>query len=104
VPNPPVISHEARREALLKAANNRKRRAAFKRELAEGKRNWREALDSKEEAILRMRVKELLEALPGFGSIRAAAILDRVGISQTRRVQGLGSTQRQKLEIELKGR
>ncbi|MFM7874675.1 MAG: hypothetical protein ACKO8Y_08705 [Actinomycetota bacterium] len=51
-----------------------------------------------------MRVKELLEALPGFGSIRAAAILDRVGISQTRRVQGLGSTQRQKLEIELKGR
>jgi hypothetical protein len=104
MPNPPVISQEARRDALLKAANNRKRRAAFKRELTEGKRNWREALDSKEEAILRMRVKELLEALPGFGSIRAAAILDRLGISQTRRVQGLGSTQRQKLEIELKGR
>jgi ribosomal protein S13 len=42
--------------------------------------------------------------MPGFGSIRAQAILDRVGISSTRRIKGLGSTQRKKLEEELKGR
>lgn len=104
MPNPPEISTEARRQALAKAVEHRKHRAEFKRELAEGKRFWREALDSEVEAIQRMRIKELLESLPGFGTIRAVAILDRVGISHTRRIQGLGSTQRAKLELELKGR
>lgn len=102
--NPPQISIEARRAALAKAASHRKERAEFKRDLATGKRGWREALQSESEAIQRMRVKEMLESLPGFGSIRALAILERVGISSARRVQGLGSTQRQKLEEELKGR
>lgn len=104
MPNPPIISQEERREALLKAAQHRKERALFKRELAEGKRNWREALDSQAQSIRLMRVRELLESLPGFGSVRASAILDRIGISQSRRIQGLGSTQRKKLEVELKGR
>ena len=102
--NPPQISNEVRRAALEKAANYRKERAKFKREIAEGIRGWREAIESQSEAISRMRVKELLEAMPGFGSIRAQAILDRVGISSTRRIKGLGSTQRKKLEEELKGR
>lgn len=101
--NPPEISNEARR-ALEKAANYRRERAAFKRDIAEGKRGWREAIESQSEAISRMRVKELLESMPGFGSIRAQAILERVGISTTRRIKGLGSTQRKKLEEELSGR
>jgi hypothetical protein len=102
--NPPEISNEARRAALEKAANYRRERAAFKRDIAEGKRGWREAIESQSEAISRMRVKELLESMPGFGSIRAQAILERVGISTTRRIKGLGSTQRKKLEEELMGR
>ena len=102
--NPPQISTEARRAALAKGVIYRKERAEFKKDLSSGKRGWREALESKSEAIQRMRVKEMLESLPGFGSIRALAILERVGISSTRRIQGLGSTQRQKLEMELKGR
>jgi hypothetical protein len=102
--NPPEISNEARRAALEKAANYRRERAAFKRDIAEGKRGWREAIESKSEAISRMRVKELIESMPGFGSIRAQAILERVGISTTRRIKGLGSTQRKKLEEELSGR
>ena len=102
--NPPQISTEARRAALAKGVSYRKERAEFKKDLSSGKRRWREALESKSEAIQRMRVKEMLESLPGFGSIRALAILERVGISSARRIQGLGSTQRQKLEMELKGR
>ena len=102
--NPPEISNEARRAALEKAANYRRERAAFKRDIAEGKRGWREAIESQSEAISRMRVKELIESMPGFGSIRAQAILERVGISTTRRIKGLGSTQRKKLEEELSGR
>ena len=34
-----------------------------------------------EEAIARMRVSELLEALPGIGKVRAAAIMDQLGIA-----------------------
>jgi ribosomal protein S13 len=40
-----------------------------------------------------MRVKELLESLPGFGEIRAMNILERAGISVSRRVQGVGRSQ-----------
>jgi hypothetical protein len=101
---PPILSEEERRAALYKAAEYRKIRARFKEEVREGKRNWREALDSSDIAIRKMRVKELIESLPGFGSVRAIAILDRAGISHSRRVQGLGVTQREKLRRELKGR
>lgn len=101
---PPSLSAEDRRLALQKAANHRKTRAEFKEQIRIGVKNWSDALTSSDEAIMRMRVKELLESLPGFGSIRAIAILDRVGISHTRRIQGLGSAQREKLLQELKGR
>lgn len=101
---PPKLSAEQRRSALAKAASNRRIRAEFKEQIKSGRRSWREALESSEEAIQRMRVKELLEALPGFGDTRAMAILERVGISVTRRIQGLGAGQRAKLLEELSGR
>jgi len=47
-------------------------------------------------------VKELLQALPGFGEIRAASILERAGISTARRVQGVGRTQYESLRKILK--
>ena len=47
-----------------------------------------------------MRVSELLESMPGVGKVRATSILDRLGISGTRRIQGLGVLQLQKLKKE----
>ena len=41
-----------------------------------------------------MRVSALLAALPGYGKVRAAALLDELGIASTRRVRGLGARQR----------
>jgi hypothetical protein len=102
--NPPLLSREERRAALLKAAEHRKLRARFKSEIRSGQRSWIDALESGEDAIQKMRVKELIESLPGFGNVRAIAILDRAGISHTRRIKGLGVTQREKLKKELKGR
>lgn len=101
---PPTLTSEERRAALQKAAMNRKLRAKFKEDIRSGRRDWREALESYDEAILKMRVKELIESLPGFGSVRAIAILDRAGISHTRRIQGLGTSQRERLRTELRGR
>jgi len=46
-----------------------------------------------DEAIAKMRVFELVESIPGMGKIRAKALLERLNISLTRRVQGLGRHQ-----------
>ncbi|WP_405680630.1 MULTISPECIES: hypothetical protein [unclassified Streptomyces] len=41
-----------------------------------------------------VRVRCLLESLPGIGSARAGQLLADFGISESRRVQGLGPAQR----------
>jgi hypothetical protein len=102
--HPPILTLEQRRAALAKAAESRRARALFKEEIKSGKRSWIEALDHPAEAIQRMRLTELIGALPGFGEVRAAAVLDRAGISHSRRVQGLGSAQRASLLEILRGR
>ncbi len=90
---PPELSNEERRAALEKAAQSRKTRALFKLEVKQRKRNWVEAFTHQDDAIRKMRVKELLLSLPGFGEIRALNVMDRAGISLTRRVQGVGKSQ-----------
>ena len=45
------------------------------------------------EIIGKMKVSALLESLPGVGRVRARQIMDEVGISESRRVRGLGSNQ-----------
>jgi guanylate kinase len=54
-------------------------------------------LASRNEAIAKMRVLELIESKSGVGKIRGKAILEKLGISQTRRLQGLGRHQRTQL-------
>ena len=43
--------------------------------------------------IGKMRVSALLESMPGVGKVRAAGIMDELGISPSRRVRGLGANQ-----------
>lgn len=90
---PPQLSNEQRREALLLAAESRKVRAAFKNEIKSGAKSWKDAFASVDPSIRKMRVKELLISMPGFGEIRAINVMERAGISPTRRVQGVGKSQ-----------
>lgn len=94
---PPLLSIEQRRAALVKAAQARKERAVLKEQIKEGLRNWRDAFDDPRESIQKMRVKELLESVPGFGTVRAVLILERANISHARRIQGIGRHQREAL-------
>jgi ribosomal protein S13 len=71
-------------------------------EIKNGTRPWMDAFKSDDEAIRKMRVKELLESLPGFGEIRATSILERAGISKARRIQGVGRSQYENLLVLLK--
>ena len=52
--------------------------------VAEGQRN---------EVIGKMRVSELLQSMPGIGKVRARQVMERLKISETRRVRGLGAKQ-----------
>jgi ribosomal protein S13 len=56
------------------------------------------------DVVGKMKVSALLESLPGVGKVRARQIMERLGISETRRVRGLGSNQVAALEREFGGR
>ena len=88
-----------RTAARLKATAARAERADIKAKLKSGQATVAEVIDSGRtvEAIGRLRVAELLESLPGVGKVRAAKIMDTVGIAHSRRVRGLGVHQRKAL-------
>ncbi|MFD5278061.1 integration host factor, actinobacterial type [Pseudarthrobacter sp. NPDC058362] len=93
------LSASERADALNKAAAARAARAAAKESLKNGKRSAADIIGAAagDDALARMRVVELLEALPGIGKVRAAAIMEQLGIASSRRVRGLGVHQRQAL-------
>jgi guanylate kinase len=92
---PPRLTDEQRLKALEKAANSRKRRAFVKSELKDGALDIEAVLElsKTDEAVANMRVRELLESLSGVGKVRALTLMERLEISPTRRVKGLGRHQ-----------
>jgi len=99
---PPQLTDEQRRRALQIAAHARKRRAEVKLKIKNGELSIDNilAIAKNEDAIAKMRVKELLEAITGVGKIRAQSLMERLGISPTRRIQGLGRHQIRELRNE----
>jgi len=99
---PPQLTPEQRQEALLKAATSRKRRSEVKVKIKSGEFSIDTILDlaKSEDAVAKMRVKELLESLSGVGKIRAQALMQRLNISPSRRIQGLGRLQIKQLRQE----
>jgi transposase len=95
----PQLTPEQRAEALAKAAVARRERAAVKNRLKNSQGSLGEVLArGKEDDIVgKMKVSALLEAMPGVGRVRARQIMEDVGISESRRVRGLGANQSQKL-------
>lgn len=97
----PSLTPEQRRQALVKAAEARKKRAELKGQLKAGELNLRDVLNRANENILgKMRVSSVLESLPGVGKVRARKLMERLDISTSRRVRGLGSKQKEALLAE----
>lgn len=105
MPLPPALSPEQRQAALAKAAIARRARAELKERLKMGSTSLREVLDLVEtdEIVGKMKVLAVLESLPGLGKVKARRLLEDCEISETRRLQGLGSKQREKLFERLSG-
>lgn len=92
---PPKLSHEQRAHALELAKKSRQVRAKAKQELNRGQITFAQFIDLAREnsALGKMRAIELLESMPGYGKVRAQALMEKSAISPTRRVQGLGRHQ-----------
>lgn len=94
----PQLTEEQRKQALEKAAEARRKRAEIKQQLKNGTLNLPQVLNRPEdETVGKMKVASVLESLPGVGKVRARKIMERLDISSTRRVRGLGAKQKEAL-------
>ena len=91
----PPLTPEQRAAALEKAAAARRARAEVKNRLKYSQGSLGDVIREGQanEVIGKMKVSALLEALPGVGKVRAKQIMTEIGISESRRVRGLGSNQ-----------
>jgi signal recognition particle GTPase len=96
MPLPPQLTDEQRQAALAKAAEARRARAELKEKLKMGSLTLKELLDQSSETDIvgKMKVVAVLESLPGVGKVKARRTMEEIGISETRRVRGLGDQQR----------
>jgi hypothetical protein len=98
----PRLTPEQRQANLEKAAASRRERAEVKNRLKHSGASIVDVLEQgrHNEVIAKMRVVDLLQALPGLGKVRAHQVMERLGISESRRVRGLGANQVAALQRE----
>ena len=91
----PPLTPEQRAAALEKAAQARRERAEVKHRLKYSQGSLGEVIKEGQEndVVGKMKVSALLESMPGVGKIRARQIMTEIGISESRRVRGLGAHQ-----------
>ncbi|MEU3045957.1 integration host factor, actinobacterial type [Streptomyces sp. NPDC006984] len=69
----------------------------FPRSPQDDKVTLKEVLEREDSIVGKTYVRRLLESLPGIGKVRAGQLLADLGISERRRVQGLGARQKERL-------
>lgn len=96
---PPQLTDEQRRAALAKAAEARRIRAEVKNLLKMGSLSFSELLAQSDDDVVlaKMKVLAVLESLPKLGKVKARRTMEEVGISESRRLRGLGAQQRAEL-------
>ena len=101
--NPPSLTKEQREAALKKAGEVRAARAELKEKLKMGSVTLADVLKQADtdDVVGKLKVLSLLESLPGVGKVKARRLMEEIGISESRRVKGLGPQQRQALLEQL---
>lgn len=102
----PLLTPEQRQANLEKAAASRRERAEVKNRLKHSGASLTDVLKQGQDndVIAKMRVVDLLQAMPGLGKVRARQLMERLNISESRRVRGLGAKQIAALEREFSPR
>jgi hypothetical protein len=95
----PILTPEQRQAALEKAAQARQLRAEIKNRLKNSGASLAEVINESRvnEIIAKLKVRDLLQSLPGVGKVRAQEVMNRLGIAESRRLRGLGVNQIQAL-------
>jgi hypothetical protein len=96
----PARSLDQRMEALQRANDVRVRRARLKRDLKAGNESIEAILLTPPEWVETAKVFDMLMAVPKFGRVKAARLLNQCRISQSKTVGGLSERQRAEL-VEL---
>ncbi len=106
MPEPPRLTPEQRAANLAKAAQVRRERAELKEKLKLGYLTLPELLEmgDSDSVVGKMKVLAVVESLPGVGKVKARRTMDDIGISESRRIQGLGTQQRAALLETFPGR
>jgi len=101
----PPLTPEQRAAALEKAAEARRVRAEVKNRLKHSGASVFDVIEKgrTDDIIGKMKVSALLESMPGVGKVRARQLMDKIGISESRRVRGLGANQVAALRREFGG-
>ncbi len=96
---PPKLTPEQRAAALEKAAEARRVRAEMKELLKMGSLSLADVFERSDDddIIAGTKVVSVLQSVPGLGKIKAKRLMEELAISETRRLRGLGSRQRQAL-------
>ena len=102
----PILTPEQRQAALEKAAQARQLRAEVKNRLKNSGATLAEVIQESKanEIIAKLKVRDLLQSMPGVGKVRAQEIMQRIGIADSRRLRGLGANQIAALLKEFGGR
>lgn len=102
----PELTKEQRIANLEKAKQMRKERTELRSQLASGVLNVCDLINLAErgdKAASGMRVKQMINALPGYGFKKTQALMRELGISESKRVGGLGVNQAKALIDRLGG-
>ena len=93
----PLRSLDQRMEALKRANDIRVKRARLKKDLKDGNVRIDQILRHPPEYVETAKVFDILMAVPKFGRVKAAKLLNQCRISQSKTVGGLSERQRNEL-------
>ena len=93
----PARSLDQRMEALKRANDIRVKRAQLKKDLKDGRVSIEKILLNPPEYVSTAKVFDMLMAVPKFGRVKAARLLNQCRISQSKTVGGLSDRQRHEL-------
>lgn len=84
-------------EALQRANHVRSQRAALKADLKQGRVSITAVIQDPPDFLATAKIADVLMAAPKYGRVKAARIMERCRVSQSKTVGGLSDRQRREL-------
>lgn len=91
------LTPEQRERGAMRCKEARRKRADARARISRMEISAASLLDSDDKALRRMKVYDLLRALPGLGPAGAGAAMRACGIAEDRRISTIGDRQRAEL-------